>query len=265
MTTSIFITCLVLALLAGPLGCFVVWRRMAYFGDGLAHSALLGVAVSLFIGMNDQIGMVLIAVLFAISLLWLRAQGMLANDTLLGILAHAALSLGIIAMALLGLEDAEVHDYLLGDLTRISPQTLPWLIGACGLAFGLLLRLWPGLVLMTSSEELAQAEGILVRRYEFVLMLLLGALVAAAVQLVGVLLITSLLIIPASTARLFTKSPESMAIAGGLIAAVSMLIGLPLAEKMAVPIGPAIVSFSVALFLGVVLGRAVILRLRPGL
>lgn len=265
MTTSIFITCFVLALLAGPLGCFVVWRRMAYFGDGLAHSALLGVAVSLFIGMSDQIGMVLIAVLFAISLLWLRAQGMLANDTLLGILAHAALSLGIIAMALLGLEDAEVHDYLLGDLTRISPHTLPWLIGACGLAFGLLLRLWPGLVLMTSSEELAQAEGILVRRYEFVLMLLLGALVAAAVQLVGVLLITSLLIIPASTARLFTKSPESMAIAGAMIAAVSMLVGLPLAEKMAVPVGPAIVSFSVALFLGVVLGRAVILRLRPSL
>lgn len=262
MTTPIFFTCLILALLAGPLGCFVVWRRMAYFGDGLAHSALLGVAVSLFIGMSDQIGMVLIAVLFAVSLLWLRAQGMLANDTLLGILAHAALSLGIIAMALLGLEDAEVHDYLLGDLTRISPQTLPWLVGACGLAFGLLLRLWPGLVLMTSSEELAQAEGILVRRYEFALMLLLGALVAAAVQLVGVLLITSLLIIPASTARLFTKSPETMAIAGSVMAAIAMLAGLPLAEKMAVPAGPAIVSFSVALFVGVVLGRAVLDRLR---
>ena len=263
MMTPAIITCVVLALLAGPLGCFVVWRRMAYFGDGLAHSALLGVAVSLFIGMSDQIGMIAIAVIFALSLLWLRAQGMLAADTLLGILAHAALSLGILAMALMGLDDIEVHDYLLGNLTNVSTDTLPWLIGACGLAFGLLLRLWPGLVLMTTSEELAQAEGVLVRRYEFVLMLLMGTLVAAAVQLVGVLLITSLLIIPASTARLFTKSPEAMAIAGSLIAALSMLVGLPLAEKMAVPAGPAIVSLSVSVFLLVVLGRAVMTRLTP--
>jgi zinc transport system permease protein len=263
MSIAVVATCLILALLAGPLGCFVVWRRMAYFGDGLAHSALLGVAVSLFIGMSDQLGMVLIAILFAVSLLWLRAQGMLATDTLLGILAHAALSLGILAMALMGLEDVEVHDYLLGNLTRVSAQTLPWMVGACGLAFGLLLRLWPGLVLMTSSEELAQAEGVLVRRYEFMLMLLMGALVAAAVQLVGVLLITSLLIIPASTARLFTKSPEAMAIGGSLIAAAAMLLGLPLAEKMAVPVGPAIVSLCVVLFALVVLGRGVLTRLNP--
>ena len=255
------ITSIVLALLAGPLGCFVVWRRMAYFGDGLAHSALLGVAVSLVIGMSDQLGMILIAISFALSLLWLRAQGVLATDTLLGILAHAALSLGILAMALLGLEDAEVHDYLLGNLANVSTQSLPWLIGACGIAFGLLLRLWPGLLLMTTSEELAQAEGVPVRQYEFLLMLLMGALVAAAVQLVGALLITSLLIIPASTARLFTKSPEAMAVGGSLIAALSLLIGLPLAQKMAVPIGPAIVSLCVAVFLGVVIIRALSTRL----
>lgn len=262
--TPVIITCLILALLAGPLGCFVVWRRMAYFGDGLAHSALLGVAVSLLIGISDQIGMVVIAVAFALSLLWLRAQGLLAADTLLGILAHAALSLGIIAMALLGMEDAEVHDYLLGNLTRVSTETLPWIIGACGIAFGLLLRLWPGLVLMTTNEELAQAEGVLVRRYEFVLMLLMGALVAAAVQLVGVLLITSLLIIPASTARLFTKTPEAMAIGGSLIAASSMLVGLPLADRLAIPVGPAIVSLSVALFVLTLCGRAIVTRTASG-
>ena len=262
--TPVIVTCLILALLAGPLGCFVVWRRMAYFGDGLAHSALLGVAVSLMIGISDQIGMVVIAVAFALSLLWLRAQGLLAADTLLGILAHAALSLGIIAMALLGMEDAEVHDYLLGNLTRVSTETLPWIIGACGIAFGLLLRLWPGLVLMTTNEELAQAEGVLVRRYEFVLMLLMGALVAAAVQLVGVLLITSLLIIPASTARLFTKTPEAMAIGGSLIAASSMLVGLPLADRLAIPVGPAIVSLSVALFVHTLCGRAIVTRTASG-
>lgn len=261
--TPVIITCVVLALLAGPLGCFVVWRRMAYFGDGLAHSALLGVAVSLIVGMSDQLGMILTAIAFAMSLLWLRTQGALSTDTLLGILAHAALSLGIVAMAVLGMEDAEAHDYLLGNLANVSLSALPWIIGACGLAFGLLLRLWPGLLLMTASEELAQAEGVPVRNYEFLLMLLMGALVAAAVQLVGVLLITSLLIIPASTARLFTTSPETMAIGGSLIAALSMLGGLPLATYMGVPVGPAIVTLSVAGFLGVVVIRALITRFSP--
>jgi zinc transport system permease protein len=120
MMTPMFVTTIALALLAGPLGCFVVWRRMAYFGDGLAHSALLGVAVGLVIGMSNQLGMMLVAVLFAVMLLWLRAQRLLATDTLLGILAHAALSLGVVAMALLGVEDAEVHDYLLGSMWRLA-------------------------------------------------------------------------------------------------------------------------------------------------
>jgi zinc transport system permease protein len=258
MITPVLLTAAALALLAGPLGCFVVWRRMAYFGDGLAHSALLGVAISLLIGISNQLGMILIAIAFAVALLWLRTQRLLATDTLLGILAHAALSLGIVSMALLGMEDAEVHDYLLGSLDSVSPDMLPILVLGSGLSLGLLMRLWPGLLLMTTSEELAHAEGVPVRVYEFLLMLLMGVVVAGAVQLVGALLITSLLIIPASTARLFAKSPEAMGVGGSLIACTSMLIGLPMAEKMAVPIGPAIVSLSVAVFL-VVLGAKLLL------
>ena len=248
MIPAVLITAIALALLAGPLGCFVVWRRMAYFGDGLAHSALLGVAISLLIGISNQLGMILIAIVFAVALIWLRTQRLLATDTLLGILAHAALSLGILAMALLGMEDAEVHDYLLGSLDNLSPDSLPLVVLGSGLSLGLLMRLWPGLLLMTTSEELAHAEGVPVRTYEFLLMLLMGIVVAGAVQLVGALLITSLLIIPASTARLFAKSPEVMGVGGSLIACLSMLIGLPIADTLAVPIGPAIVSFSVAIF-----------------
>lgn len=261
MMSAIIISALALGLLAGPLGCFVVWRRMAYFGDGLAHSALLGVAVSLFIGFSNQLGMVLIAILFALTLLWLRTQKLLATDTLLGILAHAALALGIISMALLGMDDAEVHDYLLGSLDNISTDALPWLVLGCGLSFGLLMRLWPGLVLMTGSEELAQAEGVPVQRYEFLLMVLMGAVVAAAVQLVGALLITSLLIIPASTARLFARSPEAMGIGGSVIACLTMLLGLPLAQMLDVPIGPAIVALAMSLFIAVLTTRLAIDRL----
>lgn len=261
MMTPMLMTALALALLAGPLGCFVVWRRMAYFGDGLAHSALLGVAVGLIAGMSNQIGMILVAVLFAVMLLWLRTQRLLATDTLLGILAHAALSLGVVAMALLGFEDAEVHDYLLGSLDNVSADSLVYVVLGCGLALGLLMRLWPGLLLMTTSEELAHAEGVPVRVYEFLLMLLLGIVVAAAVQIVGILLITSLLIIPASTARLIARQPETMAIGGSVMAALCMLGGLPVAATLNVPLGPGIVTLTVALFLMVLSVRLLAERL----
>jgi zinc transport system permease protein len=261
MMTPMLITAIALSLLAGPLGCFVVWRRMAYFGDGLAHSALLGVAVGLVAGISNQLGMIIIAVLFAIALLWLRAQRLLAIDTLLGILAHAALSLGVVAMALLGFEDAEVHDYLLGSLDNVNADMLVYVVLGCGLSLGLLMRLWPGLLLMTSSEELAHAEGVPILTYEFLLMLLLGVVVAAAVQIVGILLITSLLIIPASTARLFAGRPETMAIGGSVIAALCMLGGLPFAGALDIPLGPAIVTLTVALFLTILAGRLLIDRL----
>ncbi|MGI9438328.1 MAG: iron chelate uptake ABC transporter family permease subunit [Parvibaculales bacterium] len=263
MTTPMLITAIALALLAGPLGCFVVWRRMAYFGDGLAHSALLGVAVGLVVGVSNQVGMIFVAILFAVMLIWLRSQHLLATDTLLGILAHAALSLGVVAMTLLGIEDAEVHDYLLGSLENVSPDMLVYVVLGCGLSLGLLMRLWPGLLLMTSSEELAHAEGVPIRTYEFLLMLLLGVAVAAAVQIVGILLITSLLIIPASTARLVSRRPETMAMTGSLFAALCMLGGPPFADAMALPLGPTIVTLTVALFLLVLMGRLAADRLKP--
>ena len=150
MMTPMLITTIALALLAGPLGCFVVWRRMAYFGDGLAHSALLGVAVGLIIGMSNQLGMLLVAVLFAIMLLWLRAQRLLATDTLLGILAHPALSLGLVAMAPLGIHDAEVHAYLHGSLDTFPPATLVYVLTGCGISSGPLKRHWPGPFLLKS-------------------------------------------------------------------------------------------------------------------
>lgn len=254
MSMHILLTTLALALVAGPLGCFVVWRRMAYFGDGLAHSALLGVAVGLVIGISHQIGMMVIAVLFAVLLIWLRAKRVLATDTLLGILAHAALSLGVVAMALLGAGEVEVHDYLLGSLDQLTPELAAWVVGGCGLSLGLLLRLWPGLILMTTSEELAHAEGVPIMRYEFALMVLMGVVVAAAIQMVGILLIVTI-DHPASTARLIARTPEQMAVGGSIIACIAMLVGLPSAQTLALATGPVIVCVSVALFIIVLAGR----------
>ncbi len=251
------LTALALALLAGPLGCFVVWRRMAYFGDGLAHSALLGVAIGLLAGISGQLAMVGVAIAFALLLMWLRARRVLTTDTLLGILAHATLSLGIVTMGLLGATDANVHDYLLGELDHVTLELAVFVVGGCGVALGVLVRLWSGLLLMATSEALAHAEGVPVMRYEFTLMVLIGLVVASSIQIVGVLLITSLLIIPASTARLLARTPEAMAIGGSLLACVCMLIGLPLAQAYDLASGPVIVCVSVAIFTLVLVVRLI--------
>ena len=178
MMTPMLMTALALALLAGPLGCFVVWRRMAYFGDGLAHSALLGVAIGLIAGMSNQIGMILVAVLFAVMLLWLRAQRLLATDTLLGILAHAPYRSVWWRWRCSVLKMPKCMIICSAAFDNVSADSLVYVVLGCGLALGLLMRLWPGLLLMTTSEELAHAEGVPVRVYEFLLMLLLGIVVA---------------------------------------------------------------------------------------
>ena len=261
MTAAIIIAAGALALMSGPIGCFVVWRRMAYFGDGLAHSALLGVALGMLAGTGHQSGILFVAVIFALGMLWLRGQNLLANDTLLGILAHATLAIGLVSMSLMGMEEIDMHDFLLGDLASITMNGALLLALAAAVSMAVLIKLWPGLVLMTTSEELAFAEGVNVRRHEFLLMLMMSLLVATSIQIVGVLLITSLLIIPASTARLFAKSPETMAALGALAAALSLFGGILVAQSMAIEAGPTIVTLSVILFLAALIAQPVLRRL----
>ena len=261
MTSAIIIAAGALALMAGPIGCFVVWRRMAYFGDGLAHSALLGVALGMISGAGHQSGILFVAILFALGMIGLRGQNLLANDTLLGILAHATLAVGLVSMSLMGMEEIDMHDFLLGDLAAITMNGALLLALAAAVTIAVLMKLWPGLVLMTTSEELAFAEGISVRRHEFMLILLMSLLVATSIQIVGVLLITSLLIIPASTARLFANSPEKMAIFGIIAAALSLFGGILVAQNLAIEAGPTIVTLSVVLFLLALIVQPVLQRL----
>ena len=239
---------LALAIIAGPLGCFVVWRRMAYFGDGLGHSALLGIAFGIVFDIMSEISILLVGIGFAFFLVVLRQRKLLAIDTLLGLLAHATLAFGIIAMALMGVGDVDMHDYLLGSLDGVTPTSTAILIIGALAGFALLVRIWPGLILMVTSEDLALAEGVPTKRYEALLMLLMAVLVAVSIQLVGILLITSLLIIPAACARLFAKTPEHMATLAGAIAAISVTMGLSLSSNYALEPGPVIVAVMISVF-----------------
>lgn len=238
-----------LSLLTGPLGCLLVWRRMAFFGDALAHAALLGVALSLFLQLPLLLCVLAFGITFAV-LLALLQQTELANDTLLGILSPGALATGLIALSLLPGIRVDLMGYLFGDILALSSHDVTLL--GMGVAAGLLLLagLWKKLLAVTAARDLALVAGYPVRKIELALLVLLALVVAAGVQLVGVLLITALLIIPAATARSFARTPEHMAVGAALVGLLASTSGLLASLHWDIPAGPAIVAAAVVLFTG---------------
>ncbi len=237
------------AAVAGPLGAFVVWRRMAYFGDTLAHSALLGIALGVLFDINFNLAVITCCVLLAIILVSLQRQRLVATDTLLGIMAHSSLSLGLVAVALLDDVRVDLMEYLFGDLLAISPTDLLWIyIG--GIAVLLILwKLWNPLLAITISEELAQVEGVPVTAIRLALMLLIAVVIAIAMKVVGILLITSLLIIPAAAARRLSSTPEQMAVIASLLGCVAVMLGLFGSYQWDTPAGPSVVVAALFEFL----------------
>ena len=237
-----------IALLAGPLGSFIVWRKMAYFGDTLSHASLLGIALGLFFQINLTVAIILCCLLLAIILVGLEKNQTVSTDTLLGILAHSALSLGLVAISFFDHIRVDLMAYLFGDLLSITFKDagLLWL-GALIIS-GLLIGLWRALLAITLNEELAKVDGLPVEKLRLTLMLLIGIVIAVAMQFVGALIITSLLIIPAATARKISTSPEQMAIFASLIGIVSIGGGLIGSAYYDTPAGPSVVVIAAFLF-----------------
>lgn len=245
------------AMVAGPLGCFVVWRRMSYFGDTLAHSALLGVALGTLFQLDLNLGIALVCVGISIVLTLLARQRSLATDTLLGILSHSTLAIGLVAISFLGRVQVDLNGYLFGDLLAISRGDLAWIGGGAVLVLVILWRFWDALLMATIHEELAKVEGLPVERLRLLLMVMFSLVIAVSMKIVGVLLITAMLIIPAATARPFSRSPERMAILAAILGAVSVFGGLWTSWITDAPAGPAVVMAAFILFLlGVMSGRA---------
>ncbi|MFC5358463.1 zinc ABC transporter permease subunit ZnuB [Azospirillum himalayense] len=238
-----------IALVAGPLGSFVVWRRMAYFGDTLAHSALLGVALGFLLGVNPLIGVVGVCVALALALVGLQRRRALATDTVLGILSHSSLSLGLVAIAFLETLRVDLVAYLFGDILSVTTGDLAWIYTGGAAALGGLLLLWRRLLAVTVDEDLARVEGMPVEALRLAFMLLIALVIAAAMKIVGILLITSLLIIPAAAARRFSRTPEAMAALASVFGIAAVLGGLLSSLNWDLPGGPSIVVAAAALFL----------------
>lgn len=240
---------LALALVAGPLGSFVVWRRMAYFGDTLAHAALLGVAVGLLLDVSPTLAVTVGCVLLAVLLVTLQQHQPLAADTLLGILAPSTRSLGLVVLSFNSEVRIDLLGYLFGDLLAVGPSDLLWIVAGSTLVLACLLALWRQLLAVTVHEELAQVEGLPVAGLRLALALLIALVIAVAMKIVGVLLITSLLIIPAAAAQRHSRTPEQMAIGASLLGMLAVGGGLSLSWFEDTPAGPSIVVCAASLFL----------------
>jgi zinc transport system permease protein len=237
-----------LALLTGPLGAVLVWRRMAYFGAALAHSALLGVALGLVLGIDINLATLLVCVLVAFSYSLLERRRWLASDTVLGIIAHATLALGLVVLALIQGPRADPMAYLFGDILAITRIDLAWIFGGGALVLAALVLTWRPLLALTVHADLARVEGRPVALVAALYTLLLALAIAVAMKIVGALLITSLLIIPAAAARRVAATPERMAVLASLLGMAGVLGGIAVSWWTDTPTGPTIVLVVTAIF-----------------
>lgn len=246
MTDDFFIRAILaglgVALVSGPLGCFIVWRRMAYFGAALSHSALLGVAFGVALGLSPTVGITAVCLCVALLIAALERHKRLPSDTMMGIVAHGALAFGLLAIGLMDSLRADLISFLLGDILAVSVTDLVLIYGTVLVVGLVLLVIWQPLLSAAVHESLAAVEGTRVNLVRFVFMLLIALVVGIGMKVIGLLLIVSLFLIPAAAARRFSDTPEQMALGATAIALVSVVLGLLASLYLDTPSGPSIVG-----------------------
>lgn len=236
------------ASVAGLLGVFVVWRRMAFFGDTMSHSALLGVALGILLNIGFMFGVMASSLLIGFILYAFQRQNKVANDALLGILAHAGLSLGLIALSFVKTQNVNLESWLFGDILSVTWDDIGIIALVMALIVLVLWRIWSPLLTLTIHDELARVEGVNVNRTNLIFVMLIALLVATSMKIVGALLITALLIIPASAARSLSRTPEQMALLSAVVGLVSVVLGVTLSAFVDTPAGPSIIVAATLIF-----------------
>lgn len=236
------------ALVAGPLGCFIVWRRLAYFGDTLSHASLLGVALAFLLNVNITLAVFLICTLVSLLLLTLQRRGGLSSDALLGLLAHSSLALGLVCLAFMTWIRMDLMGFLFGDILAVSRLDIGIIYAGGAAVLVVLAMIWRPLFAATVNPDLAEAEGMQPQRANLIFMVLMATVIAIAMKIVGVLLITALLIIPAAAARRLSGGPEQMAVVAALVGACAVVMGLFASLHFDTPSGPSIVVAAMLLF-----------------
>jgi len=230
-----------LAAVAGPFGCFIIWRKMAFFGDTLAHSALLGVALALLLNIDLVLAVFAVCALVSMALVLLQRRRSLSSDVILGLLSHSALALGLVALAFVSGVPVDLMALLFGDILAVTRAEIAIIYGGGGVALAGLWLIWRPLFAATVAPDIAAAEGLEPARTNVVFVLLMAIVIAIALKIVGALLIPALLIIPAATARRFASGPEHMAILAAAAGVLAVGGGLYGSLQWDTPAGPSIV------------------------
>tara|TARA_Y100000590_G_C15743773_1_gene1021229 strand:+ start:5470 stop:6264 length:795 start_codon:yes stop_codon:yes gene_type:complete len=237
------------ALVAGPLGCLVVWRRLAYFGDTLSHSALLGVALAYVFELNITLSVFIVSGVIALILIDLQRRTRLPGDALLGLLAHGSIAIGLVFISFLSFIRFDLMGLLFGDILSVSEVDI-YIIWIGGLIIlGILYFIWQSIFAATVSSDIASAEGMNPRQANFIFTILLAGVIAISIKMIGVLLITGLLLIPAAMARNLSRNPKQMIIFSSIGATLSVIFGLFASLELNSPSGPSILVASLMLFI----------------
>ncbi|UVK76976.1 MAG: Zn(2(+)) ABC transporter membrane subunit [Sodalis sp. Fle] len=240
---------ILLSLAAGPLGSFVVWRKMSYFGDTLAHASLLGIALGLLLNINLFYAVIVVSLLLALGVVWLERFPQWDIDTLLGIMAHCSLSLGLVVVSLMSGVRVNLMAYLFGDLLAVTPWDIWRMAAVVAIVLALITWQWEAMLAVTISPELAHVDGIHLPRVKLLLMLMTALTIGLAMKFVGALIITSLLIILPAAVRCLSRSPEQMAVFATLAGMIAVTAGLAFSASYDTPAGPSVVLSASLLFL----------------
>jgi len=238
-----------IAIVVGPLGCFVIWRRLSYFGDTLSHSALLGVTLAYSFSLNISLSVFIVSAVVALLLINLQKRTKLAGDSLLGLLAHSTLAIGLVLIGFLSYIRFDLMGLLFGDILAVTTKdiALVWVGGF--VILGILFFIWKSLFSATINYDLSAAEGMRPEVSNFIFTLLLAGVIALSIKMIGALLITGLLLIPAATARNISNSPNQMVFLATLVGIISVIAGLLTSLELNTSSGPTIIVVALLLFI----------------
>ena len=237
----------IMAALAGPIGSMMLWRSLSYFGDAMSHTALLGIAGGILLGIGFNAGVFIMVVMCALLFAFLREKKIAKADTLLCIIAQVGLSLGIIAMAFSQTGSSTLMGFLFGDILALTIEDIMYILGVGAVVLAALGFIWNKMILLTFDEETAMAEDKRLTLLNLLYMLLIALFVSLAVKTTGILMVTALLIIPAAAMRHLSKTPETKAVKASVLGVLSVFLGIWLSFRFDLPAGPAIVISAAAL------------------
>ncbi|CRK85667.1 High-affinity zinc uptake system membrane protein ZnuB [Candidatus Providencia siddallii] len=242
-------TGVLLSIAAGPLGSFIIWRHMSYFGDTLAHASLLGISLGLLLNINPFFTIIVVTLLLTFILVLLEKNPEFTTDSMLGIIAHSSLSIGLVIISFMKNIRVELISYLFGDLLSVDYKDIIILLIGVLINSILLFFNWKSLLSVTINHELAFSDGINIQKNNLLLMLMIALTISISMKFVGALIITSLLIIPPSAARRFSNTPEQMSFIAILLGVISITTGLIFSAYYDTPVGPSVVICSTFLFI----------------